>query len=104
VFLIFRDCSDEIEESFGSRIVGQAEVFVEFVVRGFAGRKACDGDTGIFESGFEPLGLGGGVWMFGDVEDEKGRDAFVFGDVGDGGVVAVLGGIVTELHAVAEGR
>src|SRR3954468_16082320 len=42
--------------------------------------------------------------MFGDVEDEEGRNTFVFSDVGDGGVVAVFGRIVTEFGAVAERR
>lgn len=40
--------------------------------------------------------------MFGDVEDEEGRDAFVFGDVSDGGVVTMFVGVVAKFLAVTE--
>src|SRR4029079_19738957 len=61
-----------------------------------------DGDVGLFQDCAEAVGLGGGVRVVGYVEDEERGDALVLCDVGDGGEVAVLGGVVAELFAVAE--
>src|SRR5687768_11831413 len=40
--------------------------------------------------------------MFGDVQNEKRRNPLPFGDVGNGGIVAVFGGVISEFFAVAK--
>ena len=92
---------NEFEEGFGGGVVWFAEVVVEFVVGGLAAAEGFCGDAGCFQGVGEAAGLGAGVGVFGDVEDEEGRYPLPFGNVSDGGIVFVFGGVVAEFLAVA---
>ena len=84
----------------GGEIVGQAEVGVEFDVVGVFGGEAGGGDAGRVEGGPEAVGLGAGIGVVGDVENQKRRDAAVGSNVIDGRKLP-LAGEVAELFGVA---
>src|SRR5688500_19061400 len=81
----------------GSRIIGDAEVVVDFVVRGFARAETFDGDSSLFQSNGQSFRLGADVGMVCNVKNEKGRNAFSLGDVSHSGVITMLHWIIPKL-------
>lgn len=73
------------------------------MVGGFGG-EAGGGDAGLVECGPEAIGLGGGIGMVGDVEQEEGGDATVGGDVVDGGEFALIGEVAELIGVAHAGR
>ena len=92
--------SHKLEQCFRWGIVRLTETLVEFRVIGLTGSEALGRNTGAFQDSLKALCLCGGVWMLGNVEDEKRGNAFVLGDVIDRGVVAVFRRIIAEFFAV----
>ncbi len=84
----------ELEQCFRGRIVRQTKTLVEFRVIGLTGSEALGRNTGAFQDSLKALCLCGGVWMLGNVEDEKRGNAFVLGDVIDRGVDPQKGPLV----------
>src|SRR5438876_11541525 len=98
----FQRFSNELEQCLRRRIIRQAEVVVELRVVGFLGSEDLGGNAGALQHGTETLRLRRSVWMIGDMQDQKRRDALALRHVRNGGEVAMLLRIVAELQAVTK--